>query len=111
MYKVFFNEQVLQLSSTENNTSTKDKIIINSEKEIPSIIENFIQNNISLSLMAPDVDLLLEWVKKQFVYIEAAGGIVKNKMDEIIFIYRLHYWDLPKGKIEKGESPEDAAYR
>jgi len=44
-------------------------------------------------------------------YIEAAGGLVKNQSNEYLFIYRLDKWDLPKGKIEKGESIEEGALR
>ena len=48
---------------------------------------------------------------KHFTVIEAAGGIVQNKEKEILFILRRGKWDLPKGKIEKGESVEVAAQR
>lgn len=48
---------------------------------------------------------------KHFQVIEAAGGIVQNDKKEILFIYRLGKWDLPKGKIEKGEKEEEAAVR
>jgi ADP-ribose pyrophosphatase YjhB (NUDIX family) len=111
MYKVFFNEQVLQLFSKEKNPIKEPFIEVNSEKEIPKIIDDFIHNNISINLTATKLDLLLEWIKNQFIYLEAAGGIVENKEKEILFIYRLNYWDLPKGKIEKGETPKEAAYR
>ncbi|MDC8101258.1 NUDIX domain-containing protein [Chryseobacterium rhizosphaerae] len=43
--------------------------------------------------------------------IEAAGGIVSNPEGEILFIKRLGKWDLPKGKMEKGESQEESAVR
>jgi mutator protein MutT len=43
--------------------------------------------------------------------IEAAGGIVKNNNDEILMIYRRGKWDLPKGKIDEGETPQQAAIR
>ena len=43
--------------------------------------------------------------------IEAAGGLVQNKKDEFLMIYRLGKWDLPKGKLEYDESPEEAAIR
>ncbi len=42
--------------------------------------------------------------------IEAAGGLVE-KADEFLFIERFGLWDLPKGKIESGETPENAAIR
>ena len=54
-----------------------------------------------------------EWAEFQSHYklIEAAGGVVKNAKGEILFIYRLGKWDLPKGKIESREDKETAAIR
>ena len=46
-----------------------------------------------------------------FKIIDAAGGVVHNNSKEILFIYRKGFWDLPKGKIDKGESKEEAALR
>ena len=43
--------------------------------------------------------------------VEAAGGIVFNQENKILFIHRLGRWDLPKGKIEPEESLENAALR
>lgn len=48
---------------------------------------------------------------KLFQYLEAAGGVVKNKKKQILCILRFSKWDLPKGKIETGESSEEAALR
>ncbi len=48
---------------------------------------------------------------KNFTQIEAAGGIVENENHQLLFIERLGKWDLPKGKIEKGEKEEEAASR
>ena len=48
---------------------------------------------------------------KQFKIIEAAGGVVLNQQDDWLFIHRLGKWDLPKGKLEKGEKPKEAATR
>lgn len=48
----------------------------------------------------------------KFKWIEAAGGIVQHpKREESLFILRHNKWDIPKGKIEKNESPEIAAIR
>ncbi len=46
-----------------------------------------------------------------YTVIEAGGGIVHNEEDEILMIYRRDVWDFPKGKIEKGETPKEAAHR
>lgn len=48
---------------------------------------------------------------KHFTYIDAAGGIVENSKKEILLIQRLGKWDLPKGKIDEHETPEDCAIR
>ena len=53
----------------------------------------------------------LEEFSKQFIFIEAAGGLIKNDKNEYLFIYRHNKWDLPKGKLDKGELPEHAAVR
>ena len=36
-----------------------------------------------------------------FKYVPAAGGLVKSEKGEFLFIHRLGFWDLPKGKIDK----------
>lgn len=42
---------------------------------------------------------------------EAAGGRVHNGRSQILLIFRRNRWDLPKGKIDKGETPRKAAVR
>jgi len=58
-----------------------------------------------------DPEVLLGWFKSLFKIVEAAGGLVKNAGGAYLFILRNGKWDLPKGKIEKGESQELAAVR
>lgn len=52
----------------------------------------------------------LEKFRKCFKYIYAAGGLIE-KDGAYLFIYRLKKWDLPKGKLDMGEGPEEAAIR
>lgn len=52
-----------------------------------------------------------EALLKDFAYIRAAGGVVCNDNGEILMIFRRGCWDLPKGKVEPGESDEAAALR
>ncbi len=49
--------------------------------------------------------------KKRYRIVKAAGGIVKNNNGDTLFIFRNKHWDLPKGKMERNESKEDAAVR
>ena len=58
-----------------------------------------------------DVFEFFKKISDSFTSIEAAGGIVQNTKKEVLFIQRLGKWDLPKGKIEKGENPQVAAER
>lgn len=48
---------------------------------------------------------------KKYTFIHAAGGIVQNTQHQFLMIYRLGYWDFPKGKVEIGESFEETALR
>lgn len=41
----------------------------------------------------------------------AAGGLVSNENNELLMIYRRDKWDLPKGKLDEGESIEQCAVR
>lgn len=43
--------------------------------------------------------------------LEAAGGVVERQDGRLLMIYRLGHWDLPKGKLEDGESIEEGAVR
>lgn len=48
---------------------------------------------------------------KHFELIKAGGGLVKNKREEILMIFRRGKWDLPKGKLDEGETIEECAKR
>lgn len=41
----------------------------------------------------------------------AAGGLVFNDQDELLMIFRRDKWDLPKGKLDDGETIEECAVR
>ncbi len=58
-----------------------------------------------------NIEQLFNYFAAMFHIIEAAGGLVKNKKCEWLFIFRHGKWDLPKGKIEKGETIKTAAIR
>ena len=41
----------------------------------------------------------------------AAGGMVMNPKQEILWIFRRGFWDLPKGKLDLGETIPQCALR
>ena len=51
------------------------------------------------------------WLTAHFTLVEAAGGLVQNENGDLLLIYRRGWWDLPKGKAEPGEAPEETAVR
>lgn len=55
-------------------------------------------------------DEVKNFVKDQFKIVKAAGGLV-FKGEKMLMIYRLGVWDLPKGKLEKGEKTIEGALR
>ncbi|MCU0468479.1 MAG: NUDIX domain-containing protein [Arcicella sp.] len=65
----------------------------------------------SITLISENKEYTEELIKSQYVVLKAAGGIVKNDFGQILMMYRLKKWDLPKGKLDKGESSRTAAIR
>lgn len=49
--------------------------------------------------------------RKHFTVIQAAGGLIENEKNGILMIYRRGKWDLPKGKLDEGETLEACAVR
>ena len=41
----------------------------------------------------------------------AAGGLVTNDKNELLIMFRRGKWDLPKGKLDEGETIEACALR
>ncbi len=115
MNKVFINERYLYLFCDRKRQVAEFDFftIYKSPTELKNSISLF-EKNTSLKTMGVLFTNEEEKEKALFsIYkvIEAAGGIVKNKEGKILFIFRHGKWDLPKGKIEKGEKEKEAALR
>jgi 8-oxo-dGTP pyrophosphatase MutT (NUDIX family) len=113
MYKVFINGKPLIFSP--QRFSTLNLLEVNGEeskKKLLTIIEKMEDGTFSngLEIVSDDIAKIYEEFKSFYKPIAAAGGIVK-KDDKILVIYRLGKWDLPKGKMEDGESKEESALR
>ncbi|MCF8299390.1 MAG: NUDIX domain-containing protein [Saprospiraceae bacterium] len=116
MYKVFLKNKIIYLTEKNNFfTITENEILheYKSKNQLKSLIENFhINSQINnLIIHTSEIKKLANDFFSAFHLIEAAGGLVRNEKDEILCIFRLGKWDLPKGKIDEGESPEIAAIR
>lgn len=58
-----------------------------------------------------NAQVLLDALALRFKLKVAAGGLVTNENGKYLVIYRRGFWDLPKGKLESGETSEEAALR
>jgi len=113
-YKVFFNEKSIVFSNNAHITLTKPtaKFLENSRSNrLNKWLEEFENgSNTETVLEHTKTDQLFQTFKSAFLIMDAAGGVVIRK-NKILFIFRNGKWDLPKGKIDEGETSEHAAVR
>ncbi len=111
MYKVFVNENPIILIDNEN-FSTKFKKQIFIKDQILDLVDELFNNNLNgICLVCSDLENCWAQFQKLFKVQKAGGGKVLNSKNEVLFIYRFKKWDLPKGKLEKGETINDCAVR
>lgn len=95
--------------------SLQDDVVFSDNENGPdvvSLLEQLKDKNKSAAIITGNnFTVLKDLFLKRFEVIEAAGGIVQNTDKDILFIFRRGKWDLPKGKMEIGESPEICAER
>lgn len=117
MYKIYIGEKPIILAASEAKTSFPELQTMEYDGKAQSLLEQieaFEENRFSGSGLLIYASNLKELLKDFFDFykiIEAAGGLVLNEKQEILAIYRLGVWDLPKGKVEKGETLDAAAIR
>jgi ADP-ribose pyrophosphatase YjhB (NUDIX family) len=113
-YKVYFANRPVVFTAMEElpATSIGHESFVSQGKMDTALIENAISRG-AKSIHIRCADLMDSWSAfcDQFTLIRAAGGVVNNSAGEVLFIYRLDKWDLPKGKVEKREAIEEAAVR
>lgn len=59
----------------------------------------------------PNLEELKKAFFRKFTVVKAAGGLVTGGKGDVLMILRRGKWDLPKGKLDKGEKLEDCAVR
>jgi ADP-ribose pyrophosphatase YjhB (NUDIX family) len=108
MIKIYFNDRVIYLTDEHRPEYSQ----YSKRNELSELIKKFTESEHSqLYIYSESLNELYQNFKSCFKYIEAAGGLVKNHMDKILVINRFDKWDLPKGKVEQGETYQEAAVR
>ncbi len=116
-YKIFINNRPFTLLSDAGAAANiPGTLVVNYDSaETLSLLmdlahseEKFFKHVI---ILHNDPSRVLHKIETLTKVIEAAGGAVKNSEGKLLMIHRRGKWDLPKGKIDKGETPEKAAVR
>lgn len=116
MYKIYFEDRIIVIGSEKNaeNIKNDEKFIrYKNKKSFYKALKEFKKyTNIHRLLVQTNKPAkVLKRLKKKFEIINAAGGLVFNSDGHVLMIKRNRVWDLPKGKIEKGEHRPEAAIR
>ena len=112
---IFYGESsvILTNDKTENENDHKSLFLKGYDrKDYFNAVKRLKDGHFEHVIIKTDkTDSIIDDFKSQYQVIEAAGGIITNKNNETLMIFRRGKWDLPKGKIEQGESIESAAER
>lgn len=107
MYKVFVNDRPIFLTAEEQPGQ-----LLLKEVNIVDLAQKLAKRKLKeVYLFHENEEMLLTKFKKLLPVVTAAGGLVKNEKDEILFIKRNGKWDLPKGRVERKEDIAKAAIR
>jgi 8-oxo-dGTP pyrophosphatase MutT (NUDIX family) len=115
MYKIFINDKPLILCKEEEAPAFPSELEILKHPN-PNLQMDWIRNiegvqHKGTCIICEEPNQLFEAITSNFKTIQAAGGLVFNKQNQILLIKRLGVWDLPKGKIDNGESKFEGAIR
>ena len=111
MYKVFVKDIPIILS-TEKSIGDHYTTIPLKKARFKKLLRKIDNGELLyVNLYHKNAEKLERFLRKKIKVVEAAGGLVYNGKKEILFIRRNKKWDLPKGKIENGESHQEAALR
>ena len=119
MYKIYINDTPLFLASKkefENFPLRGMNLTLRyagKDKQFLQIADMLEKSNKFDSVFLYHDDLKGMWnkFKGKYKIIKAAGGVVFNENGEILTMFRRGSWDLPKGKIDSGETKRTAAVR
>lgn len=88
-----------------------DAIIVADESITRAKILKILETCNRLAVLSPHPQTVFAAFAREFVNVDAAGGVVVNPQGEVLMMLRRGRWDLPKGHIEPRELPRVCARR
>jgi len=115
-YKIYFNEGALIITDSQEALRGIPNLFYIGDDEIHKSFNILVNSDnwgkpMTFGLMSPDPTETFREFALDYTLIQAAGGLVFNKENQLLCIKRNGLWDLPKGKIEKHEDQRAAALR
>ena len=113
MYTVFVNDSPLRIAAEAGDTPPELTLRYNHKSKFLLQLIGTLEGGAhpeGALIVHPNPEEVWLVLKGLYTTIEAAGGAVTNG-DKLLCIYRRGSWDLPKGKIDDGESRPQAALR
>lgn len=111
-YRIYLNDNTLLISDKLPGYAEGASLLEEKDFNFSSFYEKLGKQSAGqYALITAEPKLAFRNFKKNFTIIKAAGGLVKNAKGEYLFIFRNKKWDLPKGKVEKGEGMKEAGRR
>ena len=117
--KIYFNDKPLFLTDKMTDeirayARHDDAVLIDdfSHPAVNSMIHEMRREKVHAGIfLHSDLNTLKKAFWKKFILVQAAGGLVGNGKDQWLFMLRRGKWDLPKGKLDPGETLEHCAVR
>lgn len=114
MYKVFIENNPIRFISIEekvplNKLKLYLKDTMSTRKKIEEVLKNA-EKIEEIYVVCQNLEHDFHDYFSTYDFVEAAGGIVERK-EKYLFIKRNGFWDIPKGKMEEGELPDESAIR
>ena len=116
MRKIYFEKRcIIICPSGEQVLSDPNAVIFNmgEDSDIHSLVGMFENSGSLLRIYIPsdDVDETYGKVCREFIEVNAGGGLVSNRRGDFLLINRNGLWDLPKGHQDPGEEISVTALR
>jgi 8-oxo-dGTP pyrophosphatase MutT (NUDIX family) len=116
LYKVYYDQKKIIIADEADLNFNGNNALFaefDNAEILKALIETFltVPSIETLYLYGEKPELIWETYKSLYTIIDAAGGLVLNKASHALLIFRNGKWDLPKGKLEKKETIEQAAIR